>query len=198
MAQESLPNPCGWNKSGKLRKLNYNLPAVDQKRRQTTWIEVHQRFLKPEASTSMKRPQSLLVIVPAFQNFFDRSPWKWTSWRARTLPKLHFHCPNKASSWYWTNSFLDHCHQQSTPKLLGFTSKDPLGVAHPHSIKIFSVQPPSLNHSTTLSRVLFLETRMHVSSSLIYAHVGSQPPQAFTSEKFKQTKFTNMQASANI
>ena len=127
VVQESLPNPCGWNKSGKLRKLNYNLPAVDQNRRQTTWIEVHQRFLKPEASTSMKRPQSLLVIVPAFQNFFDRSPWKWTSWRARTLPKLHFHCPNKASSWYWTNSFLDHCHQQSTPKLLGFTSKDPLG-----------------------------------------------------------------------
>ena len=55
-----------------LEKINYNSPAVDQKRRQTTWIEVHQWLLKPELS--MERP--LLVIVPAFQSILDRSPQK--------------------------------------------------------------------------------------------------------------------------
>ena len=55
VAQVSLPNPYGWNKSWKLRKLDYYSPAVDQKRRQTTWIEVHRWHLKPEASNSMKK-----------------------------------------------------------------------------------------------------------------------------------------------
>ena len=65
--QVSLPNPYG-----KIKKINHNSPAVDQKRRQTTWIEVHQWLLKPELS--MERP--LLVIVPAFQSILDRSPQK--------------------------------------------------------------------------------------------------------------------------
>ena len=173
-AHVSLPNPYGWFKGWKLRNLglNDNSPALHRK----------------------SSPMALEAWSIQLANHHKND----LLWRARNLAQTTPPLPNKASHWYWTNSFLDHCHQQSTTKLLGFTSKDPLGVAHPHSIKIFSVQPPSLNHSTALSRVLFLETWMHVSSSLIDVHVGSQPPQAFTSEKFKQTQFTNMQASANI
>ena len=78
--QVSLPNPYG-----KIKKINHNSPAVDQKRRQTTWIEVHQWLLKPELS--MERP--LLVIVPAFQSILDRSPQKWSS------PRSKKPCPNR-------------------------------------------------------------------------------------------------------
>ena len=75
-----------WVKSKwKIKKINYNSPAVDQKRRQTTWIEVHQWLLKPELS--MERP--LLVIVPAFQSILDRSPQKWSS------PRSKKPCPNR-------------------------------------------------------------------------------------------------------
>ena len=91
---QSLPNPYGWNKSWKLRKLDYHSPAVDQKRRQTTWIEVHQWHLKPEASNTMKKP--LLVTVPAFQSFLDRSPQQNDRlWRARNIVQTRLLCPTR-------------------------------------------------------------------------------------------------------
>ena len=91
VAQVSLPNPYGWNKSWKLRKFDYHSPAVDQKRRQTTWIEVHRWHLKPEASNSMKKP--LLVTVPAFQSFLDRSPQQNDHlWQARNLARTRLLC----------------------------------------------------------------------------------------------------------
>ena len=94
VAQASLPNPYGWNKSWKLRKLDYHSPAVDQKRRQTTWIEVHQWHLKPEASNTMKKP--LLVTVPAFQSFLDRSPQQNDHlWRARNIVQTRLLCPTR-------------------------------------------------------------------------------------------------------
>ena len=94
VAQVSLPNPYGWNKSWKLRKLDYYSPAVDQKRRQTTWIEVHRWHLKPEASNSMKKP--LLVTVPAFQSFLDRSPQQYDYlWQTRNLAQTSLLCPTR-------------------------------------------------------------------------------------------------------
>ena len=122
-AHVSLPNPYGWFKGWKLRNLglNDNSPALHRK----------------------SSPMALEAWSIQLANHHKND----LLWRTRNLAQTTPPLPNKASRWYWTNSFLDHCHhQQSTPKLLGFTSKDPLGVAHPHSIKILSVQPTSLNH----------------------------------------------------
>ena len=141
---------------------------------------VHPWLLKPEVS---KLQITITMILSDGQE---------------TLPKLRHHCPTRLRVGPEPPSFQITVTSSLHPSCLVLLPKTPLVVAHPHSIKIVSVQPPSLNHSTALSRVLFLETWMHVSSSLIDVHVGSQPPQAFTSEKFKQTQFTNMQASANI
>ena len=99
---QSLPNPYGWNKSWKLRNLglNDNSPAHHQK----------------------NSPMALEAWSIQIADHNNNDPL----WRARNLAQTTPPLPNKASSWSWTTFFPDHCHQQSTPKLLGFTSKDPL------------------------------------------------------------------------
>ena len=101
-AHVSLLNPYGWNKSWKLRNLglNDNSPALHQK----------------------SSPMALEAWSIQIADHNNNDPL----WRARNLAQTTPPLPNKASSWSWTTFFPDHCHQQSTPKLLGFTSKDPL------------------------------------------------------------------------
>ena len=97
VAQASLPNPYGWNKSWKLRKLDYHSPAVDQKRRQTTWIEVHQWHLKPEASNTMKKTSAChCPRIPKLS--WQITTTKWSSLTSKKHCPNSPPLPNKASS----------------------------------------------------------------------------------------------------
>ena len=158
MAQVSLPNPYGWNKSWKLRKLDYHSPAVDQKSDRPLELKFTNGTwslclsLSPHSKTFLTDHHNKMII----------------SDKQETLPKLAS-STQPGLELYKTSSFLNHIHQQSTSKLLGSTSTDPHGCS-------FQPQSPALSRVLFFRKTwLFPPPRRHASTSLINAYVGSQP-----------------------
>ena len=138
---QSLPNPYGWNKSWKLRNLRLkdNSPALHQKSSPLALEAWSIPLADHHKNDPLWRPRDLAQTTPPLPN--KTSNWYWTTSRSSMLgrsspvpQRFDLTAPFCKSSLAQStfdqtghHQWADHCqcHQQSTPKLLGFYFQKP-------------------------------------------------------------------------